>query len=80
MSNSYFDKNVFNKGKAFIPFITAGYPELNFNKKIVLARVKGGGGLNEIGITVLEPHGGGTVIQHLSMEAIKRGKNTEKGV
>lgn len=78
MSNSYFDKNVFNKGKAFIPFITAGYPDLNSTKKFVLALEKGGADLIELGIPFSDPIAEGPVIQHSSMEALKCGTTTDK--
>ena len=77
MSNSYFDKNVFNKGKAFIPFITAGYPSLDATKRFILKMEAAGADLIEIGIPFSDPIAEGPVIQHSSMEALKIGTTTD---
>lgn len=50
MSNTYFDNNVFNKGKAFIPFLTAGYPTLDATEKLILKMEEAGADLIEVGI------------------------------
>ena len=77
MSNSYFDKNVFNKGKAFIPFITAGYPSLDATKRFILKMEAAGADLIEIGIPFSDPIAEGPVIQHSSMEALRIGTTTD---
>lgn len=40
----------FEHGKAFIPFITCGYPDLETTEKIVYAMVDAGADLIELGI------------------------------
>lgn len=78
MSNSYFDKNVFNKGKAFIPFITAGYPTLEDTKRFVLKMEEAGADLIEIGIPFSDPIAEGPVIQNASTVALKNGASLDK--
>ena len=48
----------FEKGKAFIPFITCGDPSLEITEKIVYAMEKAGADLIELGI-VFRSDGGG---------------------
>lgn len=40
----------FEKGKAFIPFVTAGDPDLETTEKVILAMAEVGADLIEIGI------------------------------
>lgn len=44
-------------GKAFIPFITCGYPDLETTEKIVYAMVDAGADLIELGIPIFRPDG-----------------------
>lgn len=45
----------FEKGKAFIPFITCGDPSLEITEKIVYAMEKAGADLIELGIPFSDP-------------------------
>ena len=78
MSNTYFDNNVFNKGKAFIPFLTAGYPTLEATEKLILKMEEAGADLIEVGIPFSDPIAEGPVIQKSSQLALKNGVNAEK--
>ena len=78
MSNSYFDNNVFNKGKAFIPFITAGYPTLKDTERFILKMEEAGADLIEIGIPFSDPIAEGPVIQNASAIALKNGATLDK--
>lgn len=76
--NNYFKDYVFNKGKAFIPFITAGYPSLEDTERFVLKMEEAGADLIEIGIPFSDPIAEGPVIQHASTMALKNGTNLDK--
>lgn len=78
MSNSYFDKFVFNNGKAFIPFITAGYPSLEDTKRFILKMEEAGADLIEIGIPFSDPIAEGPVIQNASTVALRNGASLDK--
>ncbi|MCD8024812.1 MAG: tryptophan synthase subunit alpha [Candidatus Gastranaerophilales bacterium] len=78
MSNLYFDKNVFKGKKAFIPFITAGYPTLNDTVSFILQMEKAGADMIEIGIPFSDPIAEGAVIQHASTAALKNGASLDK--
>lgn len=78
MSNTYFDNNVFNKGKAFIPFLTAGYPTLDATEKLILKMEEAGADLIEVGIPFSDPIAEGPVIQKSSQLALNNGVNVEK--
>ena len=45
----------FKNGKAFIPFITCGYPNIEMTEAIVLEMVKNGADLIELGIPFSDP-------------------------
>ena len=53
----------FSKGKAFIPFITAGDPDIATTEKLVLAMAESGADLIEIGVPFSDPMAEGPVIQ-----------------
>ena len=53
----------FEKGKAFIPFITCGDPSLEVTEKIVYAMEEAGADLIELGIPFSDPTAEGPVIQ-----------------
>ena len=57
-------KNVFNDGKAFIAFITAGDPSLEITEQIIYALEEAGADLIEIGIPFSDPTAEGPTIQH----------------
>ena len=59
------------KEKAFIAFITAGYPSLRITEKLVLGFEKAGVDAVELGVPFSDPMADGAVIQHSSFEALK---------
>lgn len=64
----------FNK-KAFIVFITAGYPNLGITKKLILEFDKIGVDVIELGVPFSDPMADGPIIQESSQFALK--KNTQ---
>ena len=56
-------KKAFEKGKAFIPFITCGDPSLAVTERIVYAMEEAGADLIELGIPFSDPTAEGPVIQ-----------------
>lgn len=71
-------KEVFSKGKAFIPFITAGDPDLAITEQLVPAMAKAGADLIELGIPFSDPVAEGNVIQEADMRALAAGTTTDK--
>jgi tryptophan synthase alpha chain len=69
---------VFSKGKAFIPFITAGDPDLSITEKLIPAMAEAGADLIEIGIPFSDPVAEGIVIQEADMRALSAGTTTDK--
>ncbi|MDP2937787.1 MAG: tryptophan synthase subunit alpha [Candidatus Omnitrophota bacterium] len=61
--------------KAFVAFITAGYPNLNITKKLVLEFAKIGVDIIELGVPFSDPMADGPIIQEASQTALKRGIN-----
>ena len=68
----------FANGKAFIPFITCGDPDLETTAAAVRAAVKSGADLIELGIPFSDPTAEGPVIQGANIRALKGGVNTNK--
>lgn len=68
----------FEKGKAFIPFITCGDPSLEVTEKIVYAMEKAGADLIELGIPFSDPNAEGPVIQEANIRALSGGVTTDK--
>ena len=68
----------FSEGKAFIPFITCGDPDLETTKKCVLEMVKNGADIIELGIPFSDPTAEGPVIQEASMRALEGGATTDR--
>lgn len=64
--------------KALITFITAGYPDLETTKKLVLEMQAKGADLIEIGIPFSDPIAEGEVIQAASFSAIQNGVTLSK--
>lgn len=62
------------KKKAFIAFITAGYPNLSTTEKLVYEFAKQGVDIIELGVPFSDPLADGPVIQEASQESLK--KNT----
>ena len=70
--------DAFRNGKAFIPFITAGDPDLASTERFVLAMAEAGADLIEIGIPFTDPIAEGVVIQEADIRALRSGTTTEK--
>ena len=71
-------KNAFADGKAFIPFITCGDPNLETTAAIVRAAAKNGASLIELGIPFSDPTAEGPVIQGANLRALTGGVTTDK--
>ena len=71
-------KDAFAGGKAFIPFITAGDPDLASTKRFILAMEKAGADLIEIGIPFSDPIAEGIVIQEADIRALASGTTTDR--
>ena len=68
----------FKNGKAFIPFITCGDPDLETTAKVVREVVKNGADLVELGIPFSDPTAEGPVIQGANLRALEGGVTTDK--
>lgn len=64
--------------KAFIPFVTAGDPDLETTEKLVLMMAAAGADLIELGIPFSDPVAEGIVIQQADERALKSGTTTDK--
>lgn len=71
-------KSAFARGKAFIPFITCGDPDLETTEKIVRAAQEAGADLIELGIPFSDPTAEGPVIQGANLRALSGGVTTDK--
>ena len=70
-------KEAFAGGKAFIPFITCGDPDLDTTNEIVRAMEKNGADLIELGIPFSDPTAEGPVIQAANLRALTGGVTTD---
>ena len=70
-------KKAFENGKAFIPFITCGDPDLETTEKVVKAAVENGADLIELGIPFSDPTAEGPVIQGANIRALSDGVTTD---
>ncbi len=70
--------DAFKDGKAFIPFITCGDPDLETTKALVRAMEKSGADLIELGIPFSDPTAEGPVIQEANIRALSGGVTTDK--
>ena len=68
----------FEKGKAFIPFITCGDPSLEVTEQLVYAMEEAGADLIELGIPFSDPTAEGPVIQAANVRALSGGVTTDK--
>ncbi len=68
----------FEHGKAFIPFVTCGYPSLDVTEEVVYAMVEAGADLIELGIPFSDPTAEGPVIQGANIRALAGGVTTDK--
>ena len=71
-------KEAFKNGKAFIPFITCGDPDIETTYNVVLEAVKNGADLIELGIPFSDPTAEGPVIQGANIRALAGGVTTDK--
>lgn len=71
-------KEAFAKGKAFIPFITCGDPDLQTTEQIVRSMAANGADLIELGIPFSDPTAEGPVIQAANIRALSTGVTTDK--
>ncbi len=68
----------FENGKAFIPFITCGDPDLETTAAAVRAAEENGADLIELGIPFSDPTAEGPVIQGANLRALSGGVTTDK--
>jgi len=68
----------FAKGKAFIPFITAGDPDLTVTEQLVPAMAEAGADIIELGIPFSDPVAEGIVIQEADQRALASGTTADK--
>lgn len=71
-------KKAFEHGKAFIPFITCGDPDLKTTSEIIRAAAENGADLIELGIPFSDPTAEGPVIQEANIRALSGGVTTDK--
>ncbi len=71
-------KEAFAHGKAFIPFITCGDPDLATTADCVRAMAEAGASLIELGIPFSDPTAEGPVIQSANVRALSAGTTTDK--
>lgn len=70
-------RKAFEKGKAFIAFITCGDPDLETTAAAVRAAAANGADLIELGIPFSDPTAEGPVIQGANLRALKGGVTTD---
>ena len=70
--------DAFSNGKAFIPFITCGDPDLETTKACIREMVKNGADLIELGIPFSDPTAEGPVIQGANIRALAAGTTTDR--
>lgn len=71
-------QKAFANGKAFIPFITCGDPDLDTTAAAVRAAAQNGADLIELGIPFSDPTAEGPVIQGANLRALQGGVTTDK--
>ena len=70
-------RKAFENGKAFIPFITCGDPDLKTTAACVHAAVENGADLIELGIPFSDPTTEGPVIQGANLRSLSAGTTTD---
>ena len=68
----------FKNGKAFIPFMTCGDPDLETTAAAVRTAAQNGADLIELGIPFSDPTAEGPVIQEANLRALTGGATTDK--
>ena len=71
-------RKAFENGKAFIPFITCGDPDLETTAAVARAAAANGADLIELGIPFSDPTAEGPVIQEANLRALNGGVTTDK--
>lgn len=71
-------QKAFGNGKALIPFITCGDPDLQTTDKVVKALAEAGADLIELGIPFSDPTAEGPVIQEANVRALAAGTTTDQ--
>ena len=71
-------RQAFGNGKAFIPFITCGDPDVETTMACVREMVKAGADLIELGIPFSDPTAEGPVIQGANLRALTGGVTTDR--
>lgn len=71
-------REAFEHGKAFIPFITGGDPDLETTERLLFVCQEAGADLIEIGIPFSDPVAEGVVIQDANERALAAGCTTDK--
>ena len=66
------------KKKAFIPYITFGFPNIKYTKDIILTLQDSGADIIELGLPFSDPLADGPIIQRASDTALKSGATIEK--
>ena len=67
-----------SNGKGFIPFITAGDPDLETTEELLVELSKAGATIIELGVPFSDPMADGPVIQRASERALKHGFGLEQ--
>ncbi|MBQ9566429.1 MAG: tryptophan synthase subunit alpha [Synergistaceae bacterium] len=70
--------NAFTNGKAFIPYLCCGDPDLETTAALVREMARQGADLIELGIPFSDPTAEGPVIQQASLRALQAGATTDK--
>ena len=70
--------DAFRTGKAFIPFLTVGDPDLETTEQLVCAMADAGADLIELGIPFSDPTAEGPVIQGANLRALSGGVTTDQ--
>ena len=70
--------DAFKNGKAFIGFVTAGDPDLETSKEIMIKMAQAGCDLIEIGIPFSDPIAEGPVIQEANLRSLSGSTTTDK--
>ena len=70
--------SAFSGGKAFIPFVTCGDPDLTTTAQLVRTMADSGADLIELGIPFSDPMAEGPVIQAANVRALAAGTTTDR--
>ena len=73
-------KSAFQNGKAFIPFVTAGDPDLETTEKLLIEMSKNGADIIEIGISFSDPIAEGVVIQEATSVLFRQAQQQIKSL